>query len=564
MKMFKNAMTALVPIAAVALMTACGGGSGGGTVTTPLATGGFVKYVGDSSTLVGIGLIDTGPTTRWQHMYTPADVKGSGYIQSISLMAVDARASDITCPDLSIKMGHTSLAELTNTFADNVENGKGSLISVRTTGEVVFTAGEAGEMYTIVLDEPFVYNGVDNLVVEFERVAACSGSFTERGTYVTPVSATWTRTDGSLTGNTGIFFTDLVFDFSGGVDKLEKTGTSNNYWPFTNESAHTQNLYTAADINGSGPITGLAFQMNAPSTEQTFTVSVKLGHTTLTDLTGTFADNSSDLTAVAADINFTVPAGLVAGDWFWVPLNGSFKYNGIDNLLVDIEVPVGTGNIDLRYTASANVVRVAGNVGDVTTTDLGGTEYHAKFRFNGATMDVMSLGISSTTSTQVLGQDAGDGGQIQSLYKNTDLGTSGKVTAVYVRLKNDAAAAAVSNHKIYLGHTSKTALNAVDPYVDNMDNYVLAYSGTTDVPASLKAGDWLKLPLSTPFNYDSSKNLTVLFTGETNASNEVIVSSDGTRFPTASVGRNDNLVDIDGQPSWDFNGIVDIKLDFTK
>lgn len=555
MKMFKNAMTVLVPIAAVALMTACGGGNGGGTVTTPLATGGFVKYVGDSSTLVGIGLIDTGPTTRWQHMYTPADVKGSGYIQSISLMAVDARASDITCPDLSIKMGHTSLAELTNTFADNVENGKGSLISVRTTGEVVFTAGEAGEMYTIALDEPFVYNGVDNLVVEFERVAACSGSFTEGGTYVTPVSATWTRTDGSPTGSTGIFFTDLVFDFSGGVDKLEKTGTSNNYWPFTNESAHTQNLYTAADINGSGPITGLAFQMNAPSTEQTFTVSVKLGHTTLTDLTGTFADNSSDLTAVAADINFTVPAGLVAGDWFWVPLNGSFKYNGIDNLLVDIEVPVGTGNIDLRYTASANVVRVAGNVGDVTTSDLGGTEYHAKFRFNGGTMDVIDpsagAGDSMPFNTNV------SGSQLQYLYRATDLGTSGKITSVYLRLKNDSVEGSYPEFSVNMGHTDLYELTAT--YADNMNDAKTVYSNTYTIPVGLKAGDWVEIPLSTPFTYNGTDNLVIHFIeGQGTGSNTIKTTS---TIPLRRVyGLDKNAITADGISGY----FADIRLQINK
>ena len=148
----------------------CGGGSssgggGGGGGSTSLATGEFTK----TGTLAGIlGWMSPFQGTNDRHLqqlYLASDINGAGYIQSIELR-LNTATTGCNCPDATIKMGHTSLGVLTNTFADNVEQGKGTLETVRT-GAFSVPAGSAGDFFTIILDTPFLYNGVDNLVVEF-------------------------------------------------------------------------------------------------------------------------------------------------------------------------------------------------------------------------------------------------------------------------------------------------------------------------------------------------------------------------------------------------------------
>lgn len=80
----------------------------------------------------------------------------------------------LTCPDVTIRMGQTSLTSLTTTFANNVEQGKGPLATVLQNKQVAIPALGVGDYIKLTLDTPFYFNGVDNLVVEFIRIGACS------------------------------------------------------------------------------------------------------------------------------------------------------------------------------------------------------------------------------------------------------------------------------------------------------------------------------------------------------------------------------------------------------
>jgi V8-like Glu-specific endopeptidase len=131
-------------------------------------------------------------------------------------------------------------------------------------------------------------------------------------------------------------------------------------------------------------------------------------------------------------------------------------------------------------------------------------------------------------------------------------------------MRNASAAATVTHHQIHMGHTTKTTLNSADNFLSNMDDdYLVAYSGTTQVPDTMKRGEWQTIPLTTPFRYDASKNLALFFTGETDADNSVSASFDSSRYPTASAGSN-SREGVTDTPSWDWDGIVNIKLEITK
>jgi len=168
----------------------------------------------------------------------------------------------------------------------------------------------------------------------------------------------------------------------------------------------------------------------------------------------------------------------------------------------------------------------------------------------------------------VLGGFAGTGaGQMQSLYKPNFVGTGGLINSINLRLKTDSVAATITDYKIYMGGTAKDTLDVVDSYSSNMElNSTLVYDGSFDIPAGLKAGDWLNIPLQTGFTYDPTENMSILFMAASASpgDNAVSASSNAALFPTHSVGRNDNAVDIAGFPGWDEDGLVDIQLNISR
>jgi hypothetical protein len=80
-----------------------------------------------------------------------------------------------TYNNFKLYMAHSTLDELTNTYADNYIPG--TRVLVYQTASQVMSAG-ADEWMTITLDTPFQFNGSDNLVVELEWVGGASMFYT--------------------------------------------------------------------------------------------------------------------------------------------------------------------------------------------------------------------------------------------------------------------------------------------------------------------------------------------------------------------------------------------------
>jgi len=508
----------MVVVVATALVIACGGGGGG---SKGLATGGFTKTVADVTDNTWGAPFYTMASYE-QHLYRAADINGSGYIESISLRyAGDEPAT--ACPDVSIMMGNSSAIILTTTFADNIEQGRGALETVLSSGPLTIPSGSAGDYFTISLDTPFLYNGVDNLIVYFEVPVACDNNLllaADTATYSD--IALWNGT-GAATGSLYDHHLNAKFTFEGGDNTQDYGGVNNNFWPFSSELPRTQNLYLASDIDGSGPITGLAFQLNQVSTEQTYTYSVTMGHTTLSALAATYADNydAGSPVTLASAATFTVPAGIPAGEWFWVPLpDRTFKYNGSDNLIVEVEVTAGTGDIDLRETDIPGT-RAWGYAGNDVADNVDSTAYHVKLRFNGGPMQVITNG--GVTGYFPPFGFPGDDFIMQTLYDNTALGTSGRITEFSFRLGADSTAFDHPDLNLVLGNTTLASLAGTSLAGNIESGRTAAFSGTLSIPAGLKAGDWVTVPLTTPFNYDATKNLVVQWDGPPNLSGIVSI-----------------------------------------
>jgi hypothetical protein len=516
----------VVIVGLVAIIGTGGGGGGGGGGSTPLADGTFEKYFApDSSFGSQTGPFNTGAYRHYMHIYHASDIKGSGYIESIAFRLNDVLGADVTCPNTTIRLGHTSRTEfdgVDNNFASYVEEGKGSLVTLVDDTTVTISAGSNGDYYILTLDSPFYYNGVDNLVVDVERTTACTGDVRNRLENSLAYRGQLATGTVGPTGTAASSAQQIQLMFEGGVNPVEFAplpGSSNSY-PFGG-SGKVQLLYDATVINGSGPITGIAMRTGfAVTTDQSYTYTMRVGHSTLTDLTTDFNGNFSGTPVTVADnLVFNVPAGIPVGDYIWIPMpNRSFNYNGSDNLIVEIDVSASTGTTWWGKDDGLNMTRAHGVSGSVTAAGVDGPQYHISFRFNGGTMDVITAEDQSWGVPFVASVDH----KTQIMFGAQQLGTGGRVTGISFRLAADSVFSDYPAATVVLGHTANTVLSTT--FADNMTDPRTVFSGTLNVPAGLKAGDWVTTTVS-GFTYDPTQNLVVEVTQDAGTADNRILAT---------------------------------------
>jgi len=525
----------------------CGGGSsgggGGGGGSTSLATGEFTKTI-DPTDDINHSSDFSGATYHSQKLYPASEINGSGNITSILVEYSSDEAADITCADVTIKMGHTTLSSLGATYANNVEQGAGSVQTVLTNGSIVFPVGMMDDWSEIPLDTPFYYNGVDNLVVDITTNVGCSALFnTDVTTGLGYTASVYSYNIAATTGNDVSWRADMEFNFEGGVNSVEfaPIPSNGNTYPFGGLRDKVQLLYDATLINGSGPVTGIAMRVgHLTTTAQSYTYTMRVGHSTLTDLTTDFNGNFSDTpVTVANNAVFNVPAGIPVGDYIWIPMpDGSFNYNGNNNLIVEIDVSSSSGNTYWGLElAGPNMSRAWGATGSDTASGVGSEEYHISFRFNGGTMDRLTPAASSHTSYPF---SISYGGR-QYLYTASELGTKATITKVALRLSWPSSTAEdYSNFTVTMGHTSLAELT--DVFGDNMDDATEVYKGTYSMPAGLIEGDWIEMTLDSPFIYNGTENLVVSFESDGGATgHSVILGSNRILYPNRTLLLPDRL-----------------------
>jgi len=536
---FVQVVTAVALAAAMSLLPACGGGGshGVGGGSTGLSTGSFTKQFsgtddGGNAFPFGSNSLDS----KTQHLYYASEINGSGKITTLRLNRNVANAAAISCPNVSVKMGHTNLTVLSTTFANNINTNQGSLMTVLNDATVSIPAGAVDTWFDVALATPFEYNGVDNLVVEFSRNTKCSQSMSTnvtaaagaRRAYSSATDATTGVGDYDAVTATGTDSTEnwMQFVFAGGDNRAFPADSTSNggvSGGAPGATGRVQMLIRAQDINGSGPITGIKFRADTLTAAATGTYSVTLSHVSAgtTDLTTTFANNiGSGATLVAQNVAVSIPAG--APD-FWIPLTGTFSYDGTSNLLVDITANLSAG-FTLDYEVIPNNRVVFGGV-SATTGSLFARSFGPTFRFHGGPIHFITaengqsyfLGVTGTPISQ------------QVLYNATELGTGGAITRIACRAYANYPARSYANTQVVMVNTSITTLSAT--YANNIVGGSTVFSGTLNVPAVQK-GDWIEIPLASAFSYSSSGNLVIQLSSDGGpAADWCVMGADATRWP---------------------------------
>ncbi len=511
-----------------ALLAACGGGGGGGGTPPPpppLPAGAFTKTValsvaGDGN-WTGLFQSGAGSGSRYQGLVRAQDIRGSGPLAAFALK-LGASSSGNSCPNVTIKIGHTSKSTLdSSTYANNAEEGRGSLVTVFGPATLSIPTALAGAFIPIPLTSSFNYNGVDNLVVEI-ATGRCTTNTVLAAHAASPAytALIWSASSPiDATGSTWNALADMRFTFAGGEDRVAYPNIAGNMSPFGTvaDYRHAQMLHLASDIYGSGPITGIAMiSTEAPTNAASYTVTITIGHTTLSALTTTFASNfnSGAPVTVASGLKFTVPAGIPAGTPIWLPLPGMFTYNGIDNLIVDIEVADPVTEATLWAADNAVAGRRLFAALGAATGIVQDFAYHTVFRFHGGPVSVITDGLAFTVPF------AANPSGFLNLYRAAELGSAGTITSVACRMQNTAStAASYTNYQVIIGHSNLPGLDGAS--ADNFVEQSTVFNGTALVSAGFVRGDWIEVPLSRPFAYDGRSNLAI-WMGTTGASGAAV------------------------------------------
>jgi hypothetical protein len=111
--------------------------------------------------------------TKNQYLYTANEIGASGRITKIRLRQNTPTTSPVVCPNVTVKMGHTNRSTLLTSYYSNVEQGKGSELTVLNNATITIPVGDIGNWIEFPFDTAFEFNGVDNLIVDFERSSKC-------------------------------------------------------------------------------------------------------------------------------------------------------------------------------------------------------------------------------------------------------------------------------------------------------------------------------------------------------------------------------------------------------
>ncbi len=512
-------------------MTVCDD-SGGGRSDSP-SMGTFVKEITfGGATSINNGLFAANDFRHYQLLYRASDIAGSGNINSI-FFKYAAGVSRTSCPHVTIRLAHTSRENLATGNMDLNIAGRGSAVTVLDDATITVPAGNAGDYFKIALSTPFAYNGVDNLIVDIIRTVACSQTLQIVREAGSPpyTSIVWSESSAApYTAESTDYTTNVLhtrFGFAGGDNTAVKPGTTDSTFPFTNYDAYNkvQQLYLASDINGSGPITGIAYSLDADLAEScAFIISVRMGHTDLSELTTVFADNfnAGPPVTVADGVNFRVPAGATEGSFVWIPFpGGPFYYNGSDNLIVETRVTYASAALALQETTRSRS-RLTGPVAAAAGSR---DEYlpGIKFRFRGGAMDVIDGYDQDVT---VFSSSAGG---YQFLVRASELGSAGSIIRLAFRLSGSCSAGDYPDFTVTLAHTSQNVLLGDDE--TNVSGGAMVYNKTFTMPAGLKDGDWIEIPFSAPFTYNGADNLVIQTTsGPGTAVNYVQATADPARY----------------------------------
>ncbi|MDO9537627.1 MAG: DNRLRE domain-containing protein [Thermoplasmata archaeon] len=339
---------------------------------------GSVEHVSDVSSIGGLPIPFWGSAHNkvfYHNLYNSTQVGSEGVISRIGFNRSNPTSMTEGVglfQNLKISIAHTTKTSITTTFNENYQ---GSLIEVFQATNVYINSSNSDSWIYFDLNKNFTYDSQYNLLVNISWDQD-GGTNVRLHTINTGgnICRAYNFDDGTLSAsNNGLIAKFLVDVVDNGIfDK----GTTNNGFIFpilAGDYTKFQMLYNATTLgNQGGVLDKLRLYKMDTDSGSFYNLTIRVGHTDISDLDMTFASNYvGSLTPVFYQANFTFNPYP-----YWVEFNldNIFSYDGVRNLLVEVEwngTPIATGAIGIARdpnTGTANNCTYTHTPGALTGT----------------------------------------------------------------------------------------------------------------------------------------------------------------------------------------------------
>ncbi|MBR4146673.1 MAG: M6 family metalloprotease domain-containing protein [Bacteroidales bacterium] len=441
-----------------------------------------------------------------QQIYTASEIGMDGNIYRLSFYndgATKTRTYDVYMVHTDKTEFSTNTDWITVTEADRVFSGTVTMTS--------------GDWTTLILDTPFVYDGVSNLAIVVDDN---SGNYTSsphmacrvynaEGNQAIRIYSDGTNYDpynpSSYNGTRLSVKNQIILKIEKLITLGEGTAT-NAYLPsysYYNYSL-TQQIYTASEIGTSGFITSLSFYNDGATKTRTY--DVYMVHTDKTE----FSTNTDWITVTEADKVFSGTVTMNQGVWTTIVLDGPFAYSNMSNLAIVVDDNSG----DWTYSPhmACRVYNAEGNQAIRIYNDDTNYDPYSSSSYNGTLQTVKNqielsmlsagdivVGESTALSAFLPSYSFFNYSLTQQIYTPSEIGMRGKITSL--SFYNEGASKTRS-FDIYMTHTSKTEFESSSDWITVAESDMV-FSGTV----TMAEGGWTTLVLDTPFAYNGSSNM---------------------------------------------------------
>jgi len=466
-------------------------------------------------------------------IYRPSIVGGSKNIRSLSFR-VGSYASNYVYDRINIKLAHVAFNMFDNTNKPKIDFSNITLLNLTTCISKTTVIINNNSM-TVDLKDGFNYNGIDNLLLIIENfdgskttVGGGSFQYTNNNKNMS-VSYSNNTNPSTITPVPEMVIGDncpvVSFNTNNG-----RTIISSNTWhnivPFnpTLKYEVSYALYKAYEIGGARNINSISWIFTGYSAAFNITsVNIKLAHTNLDVFTAsTYAGYSNLGTLCLSGANLTINNGLIT-----VTLTTTFDYNGTDNLIVIFENNSNSNNtgslgkcnvystVDNRCAYYSNGSTNSSSLPGTTNMNL--TTTIPFCNFNSSTSNIYSLSeqiSAKTTSSDVPFRIGTNYSSSYSIYLPSEIGGARTINSISWNFNGYASAQLnLTSVNIKLAHTDLDVFT-LTPYSNYSSLGTLCLSN-----ASLSVNTGLiTVNLTTPFNYNGTDNLIVIFENNSNIS----------------------------------------------
>jgi len=497
---------------------------------------------------------------RWsysQQIFKAEDLGGSRTIYSLAFNYTGNTNVELT-RNVKAYLGYTQKDEFDSAGDDFVDVTEMTKVY---SGLMRFDAESGWTM--LVLDDPFVYNGIDNLVLAVVDVTEREdsevsfvgsnviGSLSVSASSYYPVSLNVSSFSGNncclhYYRNNVRFGLEYVEPPTHLVDTIETaeylqvgTGTeeSDNLPTNTNYSySYSQQLFLSYEMGGPRTIYTVSFSYSGNSNSEFYRkLKLYLGHTSSYEYDlGNDWVRSNLLNVSSQNVLIDEESGLIT-----FVLRTPFYYNGTDNLVVAVRDNTGDyvspivfqcSNVEYQSAIwSSNDEYAIYDLGSEYGT-LSRTRNNIRFGLEYVeppvievdtveTDDYLQVGTGTSVREALPMNTSGKYSYSQQIFNTAEMGEAKTIYSLSVNCVTNDNAEALRNVRIYMGNVNTFEFeynNWVDVLsleVDSRNETVSqVYSGELTIPAT---SSWVTVILDQPFEYDGTSNLVLAWLDNT-------------------------------------------------